>query len=130
MKEIYKILKYAVLFFIIYINLLLSYIIYILPDDPQTNTDTPVSITKIHLTKATDQFYNQLPQGSFILEKDCHLQNDHCFDTYQCRNLDKLKVFIYPHFSKGHFSRQFQEYIETIYSSDYYEPGNIDHNFC
>ncbi len=126
-----QLFKYLALIFFVYITFLLGFLNQFALNDLNSDINIQVNIEpknqpyinkKIHLTqkKLAEQFN----------KAQCHLQLDSCFDIRQCSNRTHLKVFVYPDFSFGNHSRQFQEYIQTIYQSDYYEPGMRFFCYC
>ncbi len=116
----YQLFKYLALIYFIYLTIFLGYISQFALNDFDADSSSLVTGSEthhqIHLTKTE---IAELP----LVAAECHLQSDACFDVRQCSNRKRLRVFIYPDFSFGNQSRQFQEYIEAIYKSDYYEPG-------
>ena len=130
-NRILKGLKYICVFYLIYFSIFLFYLKYAFDeeirafDEIETEESDQIFLNKsIHLKKKLSNSRKYYSPPSIHYEQDCHLQSEDCFDFYQCQhNSSHLKVFIYPQFTaNGKYSKQFQEYIHTIYESEYYEP--------
>lgn len=125
-----NILKLFCLFYLIYLVILISCINYYLLNEnegiigQETTTRSKIkqstSKNDVHLIRPR-KYLNKY-NLSTDLQNDCTLHIDFCFDLFQCKDRNNLKVYVYTDFSYGNYSKQFQDYIRTIVESEYYEP--------